>query len=216
MGAGVLPGTGIRMGACTATLLSISEAPRRELESSVAGRTRPISELDDIDLLVKTHRARLLRFIAYSTGDADLAETIVQDALLRAYNGRNNFRGDCSVSTWLTGIAINVLRDHQRTGRYKFWKKVSKTAIDVHEMAAFIPADGSDPEAQLLAKEKVKTLAKILETLSPKQRTVFLMKFSEEMPVADISEVLGMSLATVRTHLHRALTTVRSQLGAKI
>jgi RNA polymerase sigma-70 factor, ECF subfamily len=216
MEAGSVPGTGIRMGAYTATLLSISETRTLELESSLAGRARPISELDDIDTLVKTHRARLLRFIAYSTGDTDLAETIAQDALLRAYNGRNNFRGDCSVSTWLTGIAINVLRDHQRTGRYKFWKKVNKTAIDVHEMAAFIPAEGSSPEDQMLAKEKVKRLAKILETLSPKQRTVFMMKFSEEMPVADISEVLGMSVATVRTHLHRALTTVRSQLGASI
>lgn len=203
------------MGAYTATAFQIGAVPRLELESSLTGRARPISELDDIDALVKTHRARLLRFIAYSTGDTDLAETIAQDALLRAYNGRSNFRGECSVSTWLTGIAINVLRDHQRTGRYKFWKKVKTTAIDVNEMASFIPAEGSNPEEQLLAKEKVKRLAEVLETLSPNQRTVFLMKFLEEMPVADISEVLEMSTATVRTHLHRALTTVRGQLGAR-
>lgn len=83
-------------------------------------------------------------------------------------------------------------------------------------MASFLPGNGSSPESQLLAKEKVKQLARILETLSKNQRTVFLMKFSEEMPVADISEVLRMPVNTVRTHLHRALTAVRSQLGAKI
>jgi RNA polymerase sigma-70 factor (ECF subfamily) len=42
------------------------------------------------------------------------------------------------------------------------------------------------------------------------------MKFSEEMPVADISEVLGMPTTTVRTHLHRALKAVRGKLGAKV
>ena len=42
-----------------------------------------ISELDDFELLVRTHRARLLRLVAFSTGDQDLAETVVQDSLLK-------------------------------------------------------------------------------------------------------------------------------------
>jgi RNA polymerase sigma-70 factor (ECF subfamily) len=212
------------MSAYAAVAFPMNEVPRRELKSSVTGRARPISELadtldntlDDIDALVRTHRARLLRFVTFSTGDPDLAETVAQDALLRAYNGRENFRGECSVSTWLTGIAINVLRDHQRTERYKFWKKVKSSAVDIGEMAGFLPAEGPSPEKQLLAKEKVKHLARVLETLSPNQRTIFLMKFTEEMAVGEICEALGMAEATVRTHLHRALTAVRSQLGATI
>jgi RNA polymerase sigma-70 factor (ECF subfamily) len=190
--------------------------PGRGIESSETGKVTHISELDDIDALARKYRARIIRFVAYSTGDSDLAETIAQDTLLRAYNGREKFRGDCSIITWLTGIAINVLRNHQRTERYKFWKKVNSTAIDVNEMASFLPAQSSSPESQLLAREKVKQLAGVLETLSSNQRTIFLMKFSEEMEVADISQVLGMQVNTVRTHLHRALTAVRSQLGAKI
>jgi RNA polymerase sigma-70 factor (ECF subfamily) len=204
------------MAANSITAFDSSSVPDTGIESSVTGRVRPISELDDIDALARTHRARIIRFIAYSTGDADLSETVAQDTLLRAYNGRDSFRGECSVSTWLTGIAINVLRNHRRSGRVKFWNRVKSTAMDVHEMASFLPGNGSSPESQLLAKEKVKQLARILETLSKNQRTVFLMKFSEEMPVADISEVLRMPVNTVRTHLHRALTAVRSQLGAKI
>jgi|ERR1700677_4626038 RNA polymerase sigma-70 factor (ECF subfamily) len=204
------------MAANSITAFDSSSVPDTGIESSVTGRVRPISELDDIDALARTHRARIIRFIAYSTGDAYLSETVAQDTLLRAYNGRDSFRGECSVSTWLTGIAINVLRNHRRSGRVKFWNRVKSTAMDVHEMASFLPGNGSSPESQLLAKEKVKQLARILETLSKNQRTVFLMKFSEEMPVADISEVLRMPVNTVRTHLHRALTAVRSQLGAKI
>jgi RNA polymerase sigma-70 factor (ECF subfamily) len=186
------------------------------IESSVTGRVSPIGELDDIDRLSRVHRARLVRFVAYSTGDSDLAQSVAQDTLLRAYNGREKFRGECSIATWLTGIAINVLRDHQRTERYKFWRKVRSNAIDIQEMASFLPTEGSSPEAQLMAREKVMELARVLQTLSSNQRTVFLMKFTEEMEVADISEMLGMQVNTVRTHLHRALTAVRSQLGARI
>jgi RNA polymerase sigma-70 factor, ECF subfamily len=190
--------------------------PPPALQSTVAERARPISELDDIDGLVRTYRAKLLRFVAYSTGDPDLAESIVQDTFLKAYNGRESFRGDSSVGTWLTSIAIHVMRDHQRGQRFKFWKKVKTTAIDVNEMASFIPAMGSSPERQLLAKEKVKVLSQVLEKLSQNQRKIFLMRFSEEMPVADISAALGMPVNTVRTHLQRALTSVRGQLGATI
>src|SRR5271163_2509165 len=193
------------MGAYAAAATRANEIPGRELESSVTGRARPISELDDIDALVRTHRARLLRFVAYSTGDPDLAETIAQDTLLRAYNGRENFRGECSINTWLTGIAVNVTRDHLRTERYKFWKQVKTRGIDVQEVASFLAVDASSPEDHVLAREKVKRVSQVLETLSHNQRTVFLLKFSEDLSVNEISEVLGMSINTVRTHLHRAL-----------
>ena len=84
-------------------------------------RERAITELDDIDALVRTHRARLFRFVAFSVGDEDVAASIVQDCFVKAYTGRDKFRGDCSVQTWLTSIALNLVRDHQRTRKLQFW-----------------------------------------------------------------------------------------------
>jgi RNA polymerase sigma-70 factor (ECF subfamily) len=182
----------------------------------MAERARVISELDDIDELVRLHQARIRRFVTYSTGDPDLAETITQDTMLRAFKGRESFRGDCSLSTWLTGIAINVTRDHLRSGRYKFWKHLKTSSVDVHEMASYLPSDAVSPERRVLAKERVKELYAVLEDLSYNQRTVFLMRFSEEISVDEISEILGMAVNTVRTHLHRALKAVRTRMGAKI
>jgi RNA polymerase sigma-70 factor, ECF subfamily len=198
--------------------LQIGAIPAGTIESYLMGKCVPVSvsELDDIDVLVRTHRARLLRFATYATGDPDLAETITQDTLLRAYTNRDSFRGESSVKTWLTGIAINVMRDHVRTKKYKFWKQVKSSSIDVQEVSSFIAADGLNPEGVLLAREKVKHLSHVLKTLSKNQRTIFLMKFSEDMSVNEISEVLGMAANTVRTHLQRALKAVRSQLGGAI
>jgi RNA polymerase sigma-70 factor (ECF subfamily) len=205
-------------GMATATLGNLRIASKRHprIESAMAERAGVISELDDINELVRLHQARIRRFVTCSTGDPDLADTITQDTLLRAFKGRDSFRGDCSLSTWLTGIAINVTRDHLRSGRFKFWKQLKASAVDVHEMASFLPSEGISAERRMLAKERVKELYAVLETLSYNQRTIFLMKFSEEMSVEEISGILGMGVNTVRTHLHRALKAVRSKLGATI
>jgi RNA polymerase sigma-70 factor, ECF subfamily len=172
-----------------------------------------VSELDDIEALDRLHRARILRFVAYSTGDPDLAETITQDCLLKAYNGRAGFRGDCSISTWLTHIAINLIRDHQRTRKFQFWRSVQKTAADVTEMASVLPSAHSSPESQLLARERAAQVTAALETLSTNQRTIFLMRFIEEMDVQDIAKTTGMQINTVKTHLHRAVKAVRLKVG---
>ena len=185
------------------------------LEWPLGNEGRAISELDDIDLLVKNYRARLLRFVTFSTGDPDLAETITQDCLLKAWNARQSFRGDSSVNTWLTSIAVNLIRDHQRTQKFKFWKQAKATAVDVTDVASFIASDHSTQEAQLIARQQVARLSGIINGLSSNQRTVFLMKFSDEMDLSDIAEAMNMPINTVKTHLHRALKAVRSQLGAR-
>ena len=176
-------------------------------------RERAITELDDIDALVRTHRARLFRFVAFSVGDEDVAASIVQDCFVKAYTGRDKFRGDCSVQTWLTSIALNLVRDHQRTRKLQFWRKAAKTATDVMEMASVLPGKESSPERQLLAREKARAVAEVVETLSANQRAVFLMRFSEEMELAEIARAMNMPLNTVKTHLHRAVRAVRERVG---
>lgn len=185
----------------------------RTLPAAVEGRA--FTELDDIDALVKNHRPRLLRFVTFSTGDPDLAETIVQDCLLKAYNARASFRGDSSVNTWLTSIAVNLVRDHQRTQKFRFWKQARASAIDVTDVASFIASEESGLEARLIARQKVAELSTIIETLSFNQRTIFLMKFSDEMELSEISAAMKMPVNTVKTHLHRALKAIRSELGGR-
>ena len=172
------------------------------------------TELDDIDALVRNYRPRILRFVAFSIGDPDLAESITQDCFLKAYNGRDKFRGDCSVNTWLTSIALNLVRDQQRLQKFRFWRQARATAVDVTDAAHFLPSNESSPESRILAKEKAAQVQASLEFLSPNQRTIFLMRFSEEMELSEIASTLNMPVNTVKTHLHRALKSVRAQVGA--
>ena len=175
----------------------------------------PLAELDDIDGLVRLYRPRLLRYVSFSINDTDLAETIVQDCLLKAYNGRASFRGDSSVSTWLFSIANNLIRDQLRTKKFQFWRKARATAVDVTEMASMLPSGESSPERRMLAKERAAAVALAVEELSVNQRRVFLLRFTEELELAEIAEATGMPVNTVKTHLHRAVTAIRGKLGGQ-
>ena len=173
------------------------------------------TELDDIDALARQYRPRLLRFVMASVRDEDLADTIVQDTLLKAWRNRGGFRGDCTVNTWLTGIAVNLIRDHARTQKFKFWRKAKATAVDASDMANQLRASGSSPEGSLLAREQVLQVQAAMEELSPNQRTVFLLRFIEEMDLAEIALSMDMPVNTVKTHLHRAVKSVRARVGGE-
>ena len=174
---------------------------------------RSSSELDDIDALVRTYRPRLLRFVTFSIGDPDLAESITQDCFLKAYNGRDKFRGDCSVNTWLTSIALNLIRDQQRLQKFRFWRQARATAIDVSDAANFLASNESSAEARILAIERTEQVQVALGNLSVNQRAIFLMRFAEDMDLSEIAAAISMPINTVKTHLHRALKAVRAEVG---
>ena len=86
----------------------------------------PALEIEDFERFVEQYRARLLRFLFASVRDMDLAETLTQDCFWKAYKHRSAFRGECSVNTWLIRIAVNLVRDHARSRRFQFWRKVER------------------------------------------------------------------------------------------
>lgn len=172
-----------------------------------------VSELDDIDGLVLRYRAQVLRLVAFSLDDPDEAASVTQDCFLRAYATRAQYRGQCAVSTWLLQIAFNLMRDRARTRKFQFWRRAHRRAVDVSEVAGRMASGTSSSESQLLARERVEQVRAVLTQLSPRQRSVFVLRFIEEMELPEIVAATGMNLATVKTHLYRALREVRSRMG---
>jgi RNA polymerase sigma-70 factor (ECF subfamily) len=70
-------------------------------------------------------------------------------------------------------------------------------------------------EQKLLARERVGQVAKAVEKLSERQRTVFLLRYVEEMELSEIAQVTGLSQGTVKAHLSRAVARVRAEVGGK-
>jgi RNA polymerase sigma-70 factor (ECF subfamily) len=175
-------------------------------------RDRMIAELEDINTLCATYRSRIYRYALLSLRDPDLAETVTQDCFLRAYKARDEFRGDCSVATWLTRIATNLVRDATRSRKFQFWKMANATAVEAGAMADRLSSPGLSPEISLVVREQLVRVWDSVAALPGKQRSVFLLRFVEEMELPEIATAMGLRVGTVKSHLHRGLAAVRKAM----
>ena len=166
--------------------------------------------LEDFEAVVVAHQRRIYRLLLGMVGDPDAAESLTQDCFLRAYRARSTFRGESGVAAWLAGIAVNLARDHARSRRVAFWKKL--LVADGDALSEMAVAGRSTPERLLLQREELRAVWDAVDNLSFKQRAVFLLRFVEEMSLEEISQATGMKLATVKTHLFRAVGAVRKKI----
>jgi len=170
----------------------------------------PVLEFEDFDRLVQQYRTRVLRFVFASVRDMDLAETLTQDCFWNAYRARREFRGDCSVNTWLMRIAVNLIRSHTRSRRFQFWRKAQR--VDSGEMYDW-PDQNTSPEEKAAVNEQVQAIWDATKTLSERQRTVFLLRFVEDFDISEIARSAGLSESAVNVHLFRAVRGIRKRLG---
>ncbi len=166
----------------------------------------------EFDAFVQSYRPRVFRFLLASVRDRESAENLTQDCFLRAYRARDQFRGDSSRTTWLMQIAINLVRKHESNSRLKFWRRALRPGPSAADLRDWLPDHQVSPEAAVLAKERVNAIWTAVTQLSERQRTVFLLRFVEEMDLLEIAGATGMKEGTVKTHLFRALQSVRAKL----
>lgn len=165
--------------------------------------------------MVRQHQQRVYRVILLLVKDSDAADSLTQDCFLRAYEKRASFRGDCSLSTWLLRIAVNLARDHVKSRRSAFWRKLVGLQDGDKNGATEVRAPQPSAERSLLAREMLRQVWQAAAVLPQQQRTIFLLRFAEEMPLAEIAQVLGIETGTVKAHLFRAITKVKQTVKGK-
>ena len=169
----------------------------------------PVAEIADFDRVVEQYRARILRFVFASVRDMDLAETVTQDCLLNAYRNRHTFRGESSVHTWLIRIAINLVRNHMRSRRLKFWKNVNR--VEGEEIRNW-PDASISPEKRASINQQVQAVWDATAVLSERQRTVFVLRYIEDLNICEIAQSTGLTESSVNVYLHRAVRGIRKHL----
>ena len=181
-------------------------------QAAVAGHTAT-EDLDDFESLVRLHRPRVFRFLLASLRNRETAENLTQDCFVRAYQARSQFRGASSVATWFLQIAANLVRHHESSSRLKFWRRNLQADADIADLGRAIPdRQQQTPEEMAVTQEQVRAIWSAASELPARQRMVFLLRFVEDMDILEISEVTGMKEGTVKTHLFRALQSVRARV----
>ena len=138
-----------------------------------------------------------LRMVA----DRSLAEDLVQEVFIRAWEKLSTFRGDSKFSSWLHRLAVNVVLSRQRSRRRRESKIVAVEDPEVHDM----PRPPGRPGAGV-------DLANAISTLPPGAKRVFLLHDVEGFSHVEISEMRGIAVGTSKAHLHRARKLLRKAL----
>ena len=163
------------------------------------------------DEMMRQHQKRVYRVILLLVKDRDAADTLTQECFLRAYQKISQFRGECRIETWLIRIAVNLVRDHGKSRRTSFWRRLVGLEAE-HANVADRSTPGHSPERVLLARSELQAVWSAVDFLSPQQREVFLLRFVEDLSLAEIAEVLGVRVGSVKAQLFRALGSVRKQM----
>lgn len=187
------------------------------MEPSDESLCQRVADRDEaaFDLLVGRYQERAYRLAWSILRDAEDARDLSQEAFVRLYETAKSFAGRAQFSTWFYRILVNLCLDHRR--KHRWWRGVLAPAArgDEAEPSPIErqPAPVRDPLEHLDREQMLNTLWSAVDRLSPQQRAAVLLQAHEGLPTAEIAAVLQCSEATVRVHLHRALTTLRKTIG---
>lgn len=160
------------------------------------------------DRFVRSEGAYVLGVVHRLLGDAEEARDVTQDAFLKAFSAVSTFRGECTLRTWVTRIALHLAQ--RRLGR----RRLRNAIFALFSSAARTPAHtrvDRAPDTALDLSAQAEVLARVLAAMPPKQATVLSLRFQDGHTVPEIAELLGVETATIKTHLTRALDRIRAQ-----
>jgi len=157
--------------------------------------------------------ASSLRALAYRMlGSRAEAEDIVQEAYMRAFASLGAFRGEASLSTWLSRIVIN-----EALGRLRKRKRTVAMPENPEAQIIRFPLNPSDdPERTMAQRQILGLVERATDSLPDVYRTVFVARVIEGLSIEETADLLGVRPETVKTRLHRARTLVRKALDDEI
>ena len=162
--------------------------------------------------LVAHQQRRALRIALHYLRDAHDADEAVQDAFIKVFNHISSYREQWPFEAWFSRILINACFDVRKARARRFrWIFSPSTPEDRPpvEPRALQPT----PEERMLSSERATRIDTAVDRLPDRQRTVFTMCHIAELSTRDVGQSLGVSEATVRVHLFRAVRKLRTWLA---
>lgn len=158
----------------------------------------------DLAPLFERHHVKLYNYYVRLTGDRQLSEDMVQDVFLRIMRHRHTFRGEGRFTTWMFSIARNVQIDYARR-----WNREQPLDLDESEMTVSVHHRTDHPAESTY---DVALLQEALLKLSPEKREALILSRYEGFKYAEIAELAGCSVETVKSRVHRGINDLKKIL----
>ncbi len=146
-------------------------------------------------LMMDTYQSRLYWHIKRLMNDHSLAQDVLQDTFIKAYQNIEKFKQESQLYTWLYRIATNEAL--QELNKMKKMQKADENA-EYHLMNLVAEKNETN------GAEVLEILEKAIQTLPEKQKLVFMMRYYDELPYEEISQIVDMSVGTLKTNYHYA------------
>lgn len=152
-----------------------------------------------IEELIDLYGKQLLRLCILYLGDRQLAEDALQETFVKAWTHRDTFRGESSVKTWLTHIAVNTCRSMLRSGWFRLMRR-SEPVETLFDLSA--PGDLQEETA----------IRDAVLHLPGMYREIVVLYYDQDMKIREIAEALGLPQNSVSTRLRRAKALLAKEL----
>jgi RNA polymerase sigma-70 factor, ECF subfamily len=175
----------------------------------------PLPEKLTPELVFREYAPRIYNLARRMLGNDADAEDVTQDVLLQVVRKLDTFRGDAQISTWLHRVTVNAALAH----RQKRANRQKREGGEVDEVLETVAPETAvrrwnvSPEDPVLAAEQAEVIERAIKELPEPFRDVYLLADVEGLPNAEIGEMLGLSVAAVKSRLHRARMRMRDLLA---
>jgi RNA polymerase sigma-70 factor, ECF subfamily len=168
-------------------------------------------ETQYFEVLVRRYMEKAFRIALDFTHDPEEAKDLSQDAFLRAFSRIKQFDGRSSFYTWFYRLVVNICLDHMRRKKRVVWERLEREADEGSETIE-LADDSAKPEEEAIAGETKRQVDRTLQAMPKNQRTAFLLRNDQGLPIPEIAKLMKTTEGTVRVYLHRAVAALRQSL----
>lgn len=163
---------------------------------------------EQFSLLVIRHQQRVLRFILKYEHNVDDAEDLAQETFLQAFRALPSFNYQSRFSTWLTGIAFNLIKNHiNRTPTKQY------AHVDIDEQQERIGAVADNPVEECERSQMFAAMAQAFDALPVEMRDAMALVVSAGLSYDEAATTLGLPVGTLKSRLCRARLQLTDTLG---
>jgi RNA polymerase sigma-70 factor (ECF subfamily) len=173
-------------------------------------------EIDPVSFqeLVDSHKKNVYYLALDLTGNHHDAEDLSQEVFIKAFRAMKDFRGDAKWSSWLYRITVNTYIDEKRKKTHQL-VPIPEEHSEEEEVrtSGYLTDPRSNPQRDMESKSIQKDIEAALQKLSPRERSVFVLRHYNDLILKEIGEVLNISEGTVKSLLFRAIKRMQRELA---